>query len=438
MLGEPLTLRDILADTRPLKTPAFRRVWLADIVTVVGAQLTVVAVPAQIYAQTRSSMYVGLTGIFGLVPLVVFGLYGGALADTFDRRTIQLVTTCGLVAMSAVFCVQAALGGFDVWILLGMFALQQAIFAVDQPTKSAIVPRLVPMDEVPAANALLVTVYQVGAIAGPLLGGVLIPVTGFAGLYLLDVLGLLATLWAVLRLPALRVEGATAGGAPGIGAVVDGLSYIATQPILLMSFLVDTIAMVFGMPRALFPEVAHTAFHGPTDGGLAFALLFAAIPAGAAAGGVLSGWVTRIRAQGRAVVYSIIAWGVCIALFGLAVTWAPHAPGAMLAAAVILLALAGMADLASASLRRSILQTAATDAMRGRLQGVFLVVVAGGPRIADTVHGVAAGWVGTAATITGGGLLVIVLVLVSIWIAPSFIRYRVAARPTTSPSAAAA
>ncbi len=434
-------LRGLFADTRPLTNEHFRRLWTANIVTVIGAQLTVVAVPAQIYAMTGSSAYVGLTGVFGLVPLVVFGLWGGALADVFDRRTILVVTTIGLIATSAVFWVQAAAGLDNVWFLLGLFSVQQAFFAVNQPTRSALLPKLLPAELLPAANSLNMTVFQAGAIAGPLVAGALIPVLGFEWLYLIDTVFLFATLSAVVRLPRLPVEGAVAG-TPGLRSVVEGIAYLRGQPVLMMSFVVDIIAMVFGMPRALFPEIADQSFGGPAGGGLAFALLFAAIPAGAVIGGVLSGWVSRVEAQGRAVIVCILIWGAAMAGFGLAVGLA-DAQGEqwqdmMLLSAVLLLVVGGAADMASAAFRTSMLQSAATDAVRGRLQGIFIVVVAGGPRVADVAHGASAAAVGTAVAATGGGVLVVVLTVVAALAVPSFVRYRVtlgaprSERPTTS------
>ena len=416
----------MVADTRPLLNEHFRRLWLANIVTVVGAQLTVVAVPAQIYAETGSSAYVGLTGLFGLVPLVVFGLYGGALADAFDRRTILVVTTTGLIATSAAFWLQAALGLGNVWLLLCLFAVQQAFFAVNQPTRSAILPKLVDAPLLPAAVSLNITVMQAGAIAGPLVGGVLIPFVGFSWLYLVDTITLFATLSAVVRLPRLRVDRATgsAPGTPGLRSVVEGLAYLRGHPVLLMSFVVDLIAMVFGMPRALFPEIAHEGFGGPSGGGLAFALLFAAIPAGAVLGGVFSGWVSRVELQGRAVIASILVWGAAMIGFGVAVGLAGRWPGPMLGVAVLMLVLGGAADMASSAFRNSMLMTAATDAVRGRLQGVFIVVVAGGPRIADVAHGAAAAAVGTASAAAGGGVLVVVGTVVAALAVPSFVRYR--------------
>lgn len=420
--------RRLLADTRPLADPHFKRLWLANIVTVIGAQLTVVAVPAQIYAITGSSAYVGLTGVFGLVPLVVFGLWGGALADVFDRRTLLMITTAGLILTSAGFWLQAALGADDVWLLLGLFSVQQAFFAVNQPTRSALLPRLLPAELLPAANSLNMTVMQAGGIAGPLVGGALIPLIGFQWLYLADTVTLFATLFAVVGLPALPVVGATV--TPGLRAVLDGFRYLRTQPVLMMSFVVDLIAMVFGMPRALFPEMAHLDFGGPSEGGLAFALLFAAIPLGAVVGGVVSGWVSRVERQGLAVVVAIVVWGLAMTGFGVAAMLASYAPAVMLGVAVLMLAIGGAADMASAAFRMSMLQAAADDAVRGRLQGIFIVVVAGGPRVADVAHGVTAAATGAAVAAAGGGALVVVLTVLAALAVPAFVRYRVT-RPAT-------
>ena len=420
-----------MADTRPLRNPHFRRLWLANIVTVVGAQLTVVAVPAQIYAQTGSSAYVGLTGVFGLVPLVVFGLWGGALADVVDRRTLLVITTCGMIATSSLFWLQAWSGGTNVWLLLSLFSVQQAFFAVNQPTRSAVLPRLLPLPFLPAANSLNMTVMQAGAIGGPLIAGALIPVFGYSWLYLIDTISLIPTLGAVLALPALPIEGTT--GSLGLSAVLNGLKYLRGHPVLMMSFVVDIIAMVFGMPRALFPEIAHLDFGGPEGGGFVFALLFAGIPIGAVLGGVFSGWVSRVERHGLAVIASILVWGAAMLGFGLAVGLADRWRLPMLAVAVLMLVVGGAADMASAAFRVSMLQSAASDDVRGRLQGVFTVVVVGGPRIADVAHGAVAVSIGAAATAAGGGLLVIVGTVLAVVAFPAFIRYRVVAatgRPT--------
>lgn len=415
-------LRGLFADIRPLQEAHFRRLWTANIVTVIGAQLTVVAVPAQIYAITGSSGMVGLTGVFGLVPLIVFGLWGGALADHFDRRRLLEVTTLGLIATSALFWLQAFLGLNNVWLLLGLFSLQQAFFAVNQPTRTAILPKLIPIAQLPAANALNMTVMSAGAIAGPLVGGALIPVLGYSWLYLIDTLTLLATLYAVYRLPALPVE--SRKGPPGLRSVLEGLRYLTWHRVLLLSFLVDLIAMIFGMPRALYPEIAHAAFGGPAEGGVEFALLYAAMPAGAVIGGVFSGWVIRIRRHGAAVLLAIAVWGAAMALMGAFVGMAPLANRLMLGAALGMLVIGGAADMISAAFRQTILLSAADDDVRGRLQGVFIVVVAGGPRIADVLHGAASEVVGPAWATGGGGLLVLLGIAVVAVAFPAFRQYR--------------
>jgi MFS family permease len=197
--------------------------------------------------------------------------------------------------------------------------------------------------------------------------------------------------------------------------VLDGMRYLSVRPVLLASFVVDIIAMVAGMPRALFPEMAERTFGDPPGGGIALGWLFAAIPVGAVICGLLSGWLSRISRQGIAVVVAVCAWGIAVAAFGLT-----HS----LWLAALFLGLAGAADMVSSVFRNSILLTAATDEMRGRMQGVFTIVVTGGPRIADTLHGVLGAAIGTKATVAGGGILVVVLVLIAAALLPAFRAYR--------------
>ncbi|WP_420753184.1 MFS transporter [Rhodococcus sp. O3] len=418
-------MKGLLADTTPLRDPAYRRLWSAGVVTTIGAQLGVVAVPQQIYEITRSSAYVGLTGVFGLVPLVVFGLWGGALADVMDRRRLLTITTTGLGVTALLLWAQAAAGLNNVWVLLGLFAVQQAFFAVNQPTRSAIIPRLLPPGQIAAATSLNMTVMQFGAIAGPLLAGVLIPVLGLSALYLLDAVALLATLWAVVRLPAIPPLGETTKA--GLRAVFDGFRYLSSQKILLASFVVDIVAMVFGMARALFPQIAHESFGDPVSGGFALGLLFAAMSVGAVLGGVFSGWLPRVRRQGLAVIVCIALWGVAMIGFGVTVAFAePGDSPVLLWIALAFLAFGGAVDMVSAAFRSTMLQTVATDEMRGRLQGVFIVVVAGGPRIGDVAHGVAAAAVGTAVAAAGGGVLVVIGTALCVLAFPAFVRFRVA------------
>ena len=404
----------MVIDTEPLRVPAFRRLWTGTAITAIGSQFTTVAVPKQVYDLTGSSGYVGLTGAVAMVPLLIFGLWGGAIADTVDRRTLLLFGNAGIAVVSALLWIQAWLGIGSVWLVLALLAFNQAFFAINLPTRSAIVARLVEPGLLPSATALSSTMNMFGTVFGPMAAGALMPVLGLPVLYLFDTIALILTMYTVWRLPALPPLSGQVRTA-GLRDVLDGFRYMGTQKVLLTSFVVDIIAMVAGMPRALFPEMAERTFGDPHGGGLALGWLYAAIPIGSLASGLFSGWLGRVRRQGVAVVVAICGWGLAVAGFGLVRS---------LWAAVALLALAGAADMISASDRQSVLQAAATDEMRGRMQGAFTVVVAGGPRVADLTHGWTATAVGAATAATGGGLLVVVLIVVAIALLPAFWRYR--------------
>ncbi|WP_018682592.1 MFS transporter [Actinokineospora enzanensis] len=409
----------VVIDTRPLRIRDYRRMWVSTVVTAIGSQLTAVAVPKQVYDLTGSSGYVGLTGAVGLVPLLVFGLWGGAIADALDRRKVMLYSNIGVAVTSALFWIQAFTGLRSVAVVLVLLGLQQACVAINMPARSAAIARLVPPELLPPANALSFTTFTFGMVFGPLLAGALIPVLGLSTLYLIDTVALAIASSMVWLLPPIE-PGENASRTAGVRDIVAGFRYLAVRKLLLVSFLVDIIAMVAGMPRALFPEMAERTFGDPPGGGSALGWLYAAIPIGSAVFGLFSGAFSRIPRQGAVITLAIILWGASMAAFGLS-----HS----LWLAAFFLALGGGADLISAVHRSSMLQTEATDEMRGRMQGVFTVVVAGGPRIADLTHGWGAALFGTAAAATVGGLLVIVLTLgLIVWL-PSFWRYRFVPKP---------
>jgi MFS family permease len=419
-------VRRFFADTTPLRTPDFRRLWLSGIVTVIGGNLTIFAVPVQLYALTQNSAYVGLSGLFALVPLIVFGLLGGAWADAMDRRLLLIIASIGLAFASVLLWLQAALTLNNVWVVLCLLSVQQAFYAINSPTRSAAIPRMLPGDQLAAANSLNFTVFQFGAIVGPLLAGVMLRWVDLSTLYLIDAITCVAPLWVTFRLAPMPPTNGGRSSGYGLTAVLDGFRYLAGNQVVLMSFVVDLIAMILGMPRALFPQMAHQSFGGPVEGGTTMALLAAAMSAGAVAGGVFSGWFPRIKRQGLAVVVSIVVWGGAMIGFGLAGGFAHGHTGAMLWIALAFLAVGGAADMVSAAFRSTILQQVASDELRGRLQGVFTVVVAGGPRLADAVHGAAAAAVGTTVAAAGGGALVVVGVVVAALVVPAFVRYQVA------------
>jgi MFS family permease len=253
-------VRKFFADTTPLRTPDFRRLWLTGIVTVIGGNLTIFAVPVQLYALTQNSAYVGLSGLFALVPLIVFGLLGGAWADAMDRRTLLIIASCGLAVASVLLWLQAALALNNVWVVLCMLSVQQAFYAINSPTRSAAIPRMLPGEQLAAANSLNFTVFQFGAIVGPLLAGVLLHWVDLSTLYLIDAIACIAPIWATFRLaPMPPTNGGQGSSGYGFTAVLDGFRYLAGNRVVLMSFVVDLIAMILGMPRALFPQMAHEA-----------------------------------------------------------------------------------------------------------------------------------------------------------------------------------
>ncbi|GLY74516.1 MFS transporter [Actinoallomurus iriomotensis] len=402
-------MRRAAIDTRPLSEPPFRRLWIGQAVSFTGFQLTSVAISVQVYDLTKSSLWVGLLGPANLVPLIVFGLWGGAVADMMDRRRLLIMASLVTWAATLGLLVQSFLHVDSVALIIGLVVVQAVGFAVSSPTRGAVIPRLLPVSLVPAANTLNFTASQVATFIGPVLAGVVIGHGGYAVAYGIDAVLFTVGLYAAVRLPALPPIGGEIRR-PGFRSVVEGLRFLITRPVLMMSFVVDIIAMGVAMPRALFPEVAETRFGGEE----AVGWLVAAIAIGAVIGGLVSGWIGRIQRQGIALIAVIVVWGLAVAASGLA---------GSLWLAVLLLAVGGAADLVSAVFRQTILQTYAPDEMRGRLQGVFTVVVAGGPRLGDLRAGVTASIAGATASWTGGGLVCAGLVVVAGLAVPSFRRY---------------
>ncbi|WP_336216398.1 MFS transporter [Nonomuraea sp. LPB2021202275-12-8] len=387
-----------LVDTRPLAVPAYRRLWLGQAVSHVGLAVTVVAVSQQVYELTGSSFWVGMLGLANLVPLVVFGLWGGAVADAVDRRKLLVAGSLVAWVSTVLILLQALLGTPNVYALLGTVALGAAGFAISSSTRGAIIPRLLPPELVPSANALNSLVYSLAAVGGPMVGGVVLAWGGFAAAYAVDAVLFSASLYAALRLPALAPMGAVSR--PGWRSVAEGLRFILTTPVLVMSFVVDIIAMVFALPRALFPELVDLRFGGSL---YALSWLVASMAVGSVIGGLFSGWVTRVSRQGLALTFVIAVWGLAVAAAGLAQE---------LWLVLLFMAVGGAADVVSSVWRQSILQLYAPDEMRGRLQGVFMVVVAGGPRLGDVRAGATASVFGLTTAWVGGGLACAIAVLV--------------------------
>ncbi|MEU0815533.1 MFS transporter [Streptomyces mirabilis] len=414
------SLRGIALDTRPLAHPVFRRLLIGQGAAYIGTMVTSVTIPVQVYALTRSSLFVGLTGLAGLVPLVVFGLYGGAIADRFDRRTLYLASACLTWAITIALLFQALADLRSVPLILALVAVQAGAFAVSSAARGAIIPRIVPTPLVAAANTLYFTAGNVGQVAGPLVAGLLISLpNGYCWAYGADAVLFSVLLYSAVDLPPILPTGSGARTG-GLRSVFDGLRFIAATPVLWMSFAVDIAAMTMAMPTALFPEAAQLRFGGGVG------LLYSAIAIGSVAAGLFSGWIGRVRRQGRALAIAVTTWAAAIALAGTV----HH-----LLAAAALLAAAGAADLVSAVYRETILQTYAPDAMRGRLQGVFTVVVAGGPRLGDLRAGAMASATGLGVAWTGSSLLCVIVVIAGALLVRPFWRYTVTlAQPPSPPT----
>ncbi|MFI0259086.1 MFS transporter [Streptomyces sp. NPDC017056] len=401
----------VFADLTPLRASAhYRRLWFGNTVSWVGQQMTALAVSLQVYALTGSTFAVGAVGLCSLIPLVAFGLYGGAIADTVDRRKLGLFSAVGATLLSVALAAAALLDVRQVWVLYAVVALQAVCFALNSPARSSMIPRLLPPGQLPAANALSSLTTTLGMMGGPMLGGVFVGLWGYQAAYLIDVVCFTAALYAMWRLPAMRPDH---GGdeAPRRPSVLEGLRFLATRPNLRMTFFADLAAMVLAQPRALFPAIAVLWFGGDAK---TVGLLAAAPAVGAVLGALFSGWLGAVRRHGLAILVSVAAWGAAMACFGLT----RH-----LWLGLFFLAVAGCADTISMVFRGTMLQAAAPDRMRGRLQGVFVVVVAGGPRLGDFLAGSAADLATPAVAVVGGGAACVVAVLLLALWRRDFARY---------------
>ena len=386
--------RHIFLDVTPLRRSADFRALMGGLgVSTLGNQLTMVAVPYQVYAITHTSLQVGLVSLAQLFPLIFGSLFGGSLVDAVDRRRMLLVVEALGAVCSAGLALNADFGP-ALWPLYLFPAVSAALSGMDSSARSAMVPGMIGLPLVPAANAMFQALFQTGGIVGPAVAGLLLAGAGVRAVYWVDVVTYLMALAAVLTMspqPPARAPGAAAVR-PGWRSTVEGLRFVRRSQPVLGAYLIDLNAMVFGLPRALFPALGATVFGG---GATTVGLLYAAPGAGALLGALSSGWVGRIRRQGLAVIVAVIAWGLAITGFGLA-RWLPLA--------LVMLAIAGWADVVSAVFRNTIIQFSGPDSMRGRLMGVQMAVVAGGPRLGDLESGAVANAFGTTFSVVSGGL----------------------------------
>lgn len=410
-------------DLTPLRSsPAFARLWAGTAISGVGAQLTIVAVGLQIYDITRSTLAVSLVGGIALLPMIVAGLWGGMLADSFDRRTIAIISsvigwsaTLGLLAIAIL---DASLGErVPVWPLYILTTVNAVAATINQTTRSSIYPRLLPNHLIAPASALNGVAFGLQLTLGPALAGVLVASVGFSWTYAVDAILFAAAFIGIFTLP--RLPAAHDAVRPGLRALREGLAYLRRAPNIRAGFLVDVLAMGFGRPQVLFPAVGALVIGG---GPVTVGILTAAAAVGTFLAALFSGPVGHVRWQGRAIASSVMVYGASIALFGIVLlvmqtghfaavgqNFAQVNPVALVLAGIAL-AGTGASDEVSAIFRSTMILVAAPDHMRGRLQGIFTVVVTGGPRIGDLYMGILATAVALWFPPVLGGLVIVAAV----------------------------
>ena len=407
----------LLADTRPLsESREFRRLWVGSTLSAVGGALTLFAVPLQVYDITHSPFAVGAIGVAEMIPTIVIGMAGGVIADAVDRRKLVMVTTGASAVASGALAAQAFAGLRSIWLLYALVAVSASLSAINAPARRTFIPGLLPADQLAAGLALYRISFQVMLTVGPALGG-LITATPHLGLricYVVDAVSFAGSFYGVARLPAMpRSAGAAR---PGWRAVVEGVRFIGRTPVLAGAFLADLNATIFGLPIALFPAINAERFGGNPR---TLGLFTAAIGVGGLISGGLSGPVSRISRQGRAMLWAVAIWGVAFAGFAVART---------LWLTLIMLAIAGAADTFTVVFRGTIVQQATPDQLRGRVTAADYVVGAGGGQLGNVEAGALGSLTSPTISALSGGLVTIAGVVVIGLALPAFSRYRAVVR----------
>jgi MFS family permease len=404
-------LRSLLVDLEPVRLDRdFRIIWLGQLISGLGRQVTVVALPFELWQLTHSSLSIGLLALVQLVPILIFSLGGGAVADAVDRRRLLIATQALLAGSSLCLAVLAAQPNPSIWALYAVAFVAAGVGAVDQPTRSSALPRLVPRERLPAAIAVNTLSGQTVSVAGPVFAGVIIATSGVAAAFAFDVATFVASLIALLLIAPIPPHPEAAR--PGLRSIAEGLRFAVDRRIVLATFAIDLNAMVFGMPSSLFPQLALTVFN---TGAAGYGLMNAAPAVGALVGAAFSGWVSRVRRPGLGVVASVAGWGSAIVAFGLLTASFPLA--------LVCLAVAGGADVISAVLRNSIVQLVTPDHLRGRVSSMYSLVVTSGPRLGDAEAAGVAAVAGPQFSVVSGGVLCLVGLLAVVRLFPQLLNY---------------
>jgi MFS family permease len=411
MVERPKLGRRLVVDITPVReSPRFRVLYAAHLLASIGRQITIVAVPYQVFILTNSTLAVGAIGIAQFIHLMAVSLLGGAVADAFDRRKL-LVLCHALLALSAVgLVVNASLARPALWPLYALSAVNAALTAFNNPARMAAIPALLRRDMIASGFALNQTMHEVAAALGPALAGLLIARVGLTFTYSIEAVAFLAAGIILIWIGPLHPEGG--GRAVSFSSIREGFRYLKAQRLIQSGFLIDLNAMIFGMPRALFPAMGTEIFAGDAS---TVGLLYAAPGFGALLAALTSGWVAFVSRRGRVVVIAVVIWGIAITAFGFI---------NLLPLALVLLAVAGAADVVSAVFRNTILQLVVPDALRGRLSAVHTAVVGGGPRLGDLEAGVVASITSVRFSVVSGGVACVLGALTIARFMPELWNYR--------------
>ncbi|GGZ21379.1 MFS transporter [Streptomyces inusitatus] len=401
-------LSAILPDLSPWRSSAdFRLLWVQGLIAYFGSSMAMIALPLQIKDLTGSPLAVGAMGAVELVPLIVFGLYGGALADSMDRRKLIIATEAGLGVLAVILMVNALLPEPMLWPLYVVAAGVSAMAGLQRPALDAMLARIVPHDQLTAAAALNNLRWQLGGIAGPSAAGLVVAYSGHATAYGITLLGFAVSVLMCLRLtPAPPAHDAEK---PSLRGIVEGARYAWSRPVLLGTYVIDLVAMIFAFPIAIFPFLADD-----LDAPWSLGLMFAAMAVGSVVTSTMSGWTTKVRRHGLLVIYGATVWGLGIAAAG----WFGNVWLVLFA-----LAVAGAGDTLSGLGRMTIWNQTIPDELRGRLAGIEVLSYSVGPQLGQVRSGAMAGWTGTRAAIWSGGVVCVAGVVLLTAALPKLLRY---------------
>jgi MFS family permease len=400
----------IIADLTPLRDRTFRRFWVSGMLSSVGNQMTNFAVTLQVYWLTHSSLAVGGVGLAAAFPAIGMGLFGGVLIDAFDRRRLVLVTSTGLMLISLLFTAQAAAGSHALWLLYLLTAIEAAATAVNNPARTTVTVKLLPGERLQPGMALVSLAFRTSYIFGPALAGLLTAASGLTVCYLIDAVSFVVAMYGVIGLPPMRPP--RGGSAPNLAGVLAGLSFVQRSRVLTGALLADLNATFLAMPVALFPAINAARFGGSPR---TLGLMSSALAVGGVLGSAFSGPLAHVRSQGKGMLLGGAAWGAAIACFGLSDSLGP---------ALVFLAIAGAADVASVVMRMTIIQLATPEAYLGRVNATDYAVGAGVPQLGNFRAGIVASITSPSASATIGGIASLIGTGIIALAVPALVHYR--------------